>query len=410
MSDLLGGDFWVDVDQFAERDFANDSVAQNDLSTTNKLIKAGDKFGYDYNIHNNKAELFGQVDFKSKKVDAYAGLTGSYTSFWRTGNVQNGRFPEESLGDSEKNNFLNYGIKAGAVYKLTGRHLITANLAYLTRAPYSRNAFISPRTRDQIIDSLQSTKIMSGDLSYVVRYPKLKVRLTGYYTQIDDQVWARSFYHDEFRTFVNYMMTDVDQLFTGIELGVEKTLGAFVIQAAGTHSMSLYNSRPNATITRDNSEEVIAENRTIYFKNYRIGGMPQTAGSIGFKYNAPKYWYAGTNFNYFANIYLDPNPDRRTEEALANYVTSDPQIGEIIDQEKLENGYSLNLYAGKSWKLKNNSFVRLNINVNNVLNNTDFKTGGFEQLRYDATQIDRFPPKYGYMYGLTYFAMVSYLF
>jgi hypothetical protein len=138
--------------------------------------------------------------------------------------------------------------------------------------------------------------------------------------------------------------------------------------------------------------------------------MPQTAGSIGFKYNAPKYWYAGTNFNYFANIYLDPNPDRRTEEALANYVTSDPQIGEIIDQEKLENGYSLNLYAGKSWKLKNNSFVRLNINVNNVLNNTDFKTGGFEQLRYDATQIDRFPPKYGYMYGLTYFAMVSYLF
>ena len=34
MADLLGGDFWVDVDQFAERDFANDSVAQNDLSTT----------------------------------------------------------------------------------------------------------------------------------------------------------------------------------------------------------------------------------------------------------------------------------------------------------------------------------------------------------------------------------------
>jgi len=410
MSDLLGGDFWVDVDQFAERDFSNDSVAQNDLSTTNKLIGVGDKFGYDYNIHVNKSELFGQVDFKLRKIDAYAGLTTSYTSFWRTGNLQNGRFPEESLGDSEKNNFFNYGIKAGAVYKITGRHLITGNIAYLTRAPYSRNAFISPRTRDQIIDSLQSTKIMSGDLSYVVRYPKLKVRLTGYYTQIDDQVWARSFYHDEFRTFVNYMMTDVDQLFTGIELGVEKTLGAFVIQAAGTHSMSLYNSRPNATITRDNSEEVIAENRTIYFKNYRIGGMPQTAGSIGFKYNAPKYWYAGTNFNYFAEIYLDPNPDRRTEEALANYVDTDPQIGEIIDQEKLENGYSLNIYGGKSWKLKNNSFVRLNINVNNVLNNTSFKTGGFEQLRYDVTQIDRFPPKYGYMYGLTYFAMVSYLF
>lgn len=412
MTDLLGGDFWVDVDQFAERDFSNDSVAQNDLSTLNKLIKEGDVFGYDYNIHVNKADAFGQMNLKLRKIDAYAGATVSYTSFWRTGNVQNGRFPEESEGDSEKNNFFNYGIKAGAVYKITGRHHITGNLAYLTRAPFSRNAFISPRTRDQIIDNLTSTKIMSGDLSYIVRYPTLKIRATGYYTKMDDQVWARSFYHDDFRTFVNYMMTNVDQLFTGIEFGLEKTIaGAYVIQAAATTSQSLYNSRPNATITRDNSEEVIAENRTIYLKNYRIGGMPQTAASIGFKYNAPKYWYVGTNFNYFADIYLDPNPDRRTEEALAGYVDTDPQIDEIIDQEKLENGYTLNLYGGKSWKIrKNNSFIRLNVNVNNLLNNTSFQTGGYEQLRYDVTQINKFPPKYGYMYGLTYFAMVSYLF
>ena len=59
---------------------------------------------------------------------------------------------------------------------------------------------------------------------------------------------------------------------------------------------------------------------------------------------------------------------------------------------------------------KNNSYLRLNLNVNNVLNNTTFKTGGFEQLRYDASNIDRFPNKYGYMYGRTFFVMLSYLF
>ena len=208
------------------------------------------------------------------------------------------------------------------------------------------------------------------------------------------------------------MMTNVDQLFTGIEIGLEKIIASsWQLNGAFTVGDYLYNSRPLATITRDNSQEIVAEDKTIFLKNYKIGGMPQTAASIGLKYNSPKYWYVGTNFNYFAEIYMPPNPDRRTQEALAAYVSTDPQVDQILNPEKLENGYTLNIYGGKSWKIrKYNSFVRLNINVNNLLNNTQFRTGGYEQLRYDINDIDRFPNKYGYMYGLTYFAMLSYLF
>ena len=109
-------------------------------------------------------------------------------------------------------------------------------------------------------------------------------------------------------------------------------------------------------------------------------------------------------------IYL-PIPDRRTSEAIAGYGDGYPYINEVIDQTKLDNGNAVNIFCGKSWKIyKNNSYLRLNLNVNNVLNNTTFKTGGFEQLRYDASNIDRFPNKYGYMYGRTFFIMLSYLF
>ena len=48
--------------------------------------------------------------------------------------------------------------------------------------------------------------------------------------------------------------------------------------------------------------------------------MPQTATSLGIKYNSPKFWFIGTNINFFSNIYLDPNPDRRTAEAVDLYV------------------------------------------------------------------------------------------
>jgi len=411
MQDLLGGEYWVDVDQFAERDFSDSLSAQNDLANYNNIIEEGDVFGYNYDINVHTYNAYANVDMKTKKVDGYLGVNLSNTTFWRTGHMQNGRFPDESLGDSEKQNFFNYGVKAGVTYKVTGRHLITANMAYLTRAPLSRNSYVSPKTRDHLVKNLESTEVISGDINYHIRYPNLRARITAFYTQINNQVWARSFYHDEYNAFVNYVMTDVDQLFYGTEIGVEYTLASvWVLSGAFTTGDYIYSNRPKATITADNTQELIAEDRTIYLKNYDIGGMPQLAGTIGLKYNSPKYWFAGANWNYFDRINLGPNPDRRTEEAVSAFVVTDPQWNETLDVTELDNGYTVNLFGGKSWRLSSGKFLRLFMSVSNVLNNTDFKTGGYEQLRYNPGEIGKFPPKYGYMYGLTYFAMVTYQF
>ena len=412
MNDLLGGDFWVDIDQFAQRDFADPNLAQNDLQSINKIIKEGDVFGYNYDIHINKNEIFGEYNYNKNKIESFVGLTLSNTAFWRNGKMQNGRFPNSSLGESEKQTFINYGLKIGFLYKLTGRHILSFNGMYKTEAPFVRNAYVSPRTRDQLVPNLKSIEIISGDINYNIRLPFLKARLTGFYTQINNQTWARSFYHDEYRTFVNYMMNDMDQIYMGAELGFESNITS-TLQFTGALTIGdyLYNSSPVATITRDNSQELIAEDKKIYLQNFKIGGMPQQAISVGLKYNAPKYWYTGINFNYFADIYLSPNPDRRTSEAIAGLASDHPYINDVIDQTQLENGNAVNFFIGKSWKIdRNNSYLRLNLNVNNVLDNTSFKTGGFEQLRYDASNIQRFPNKYGYMYGRTYFIMLSYLF
>lgn len=410
VDDLLGGEFWVDIDQFAERDIADPDAAQTDLNNPNRAVKVGDKFGYDYDININTFNLYAQIDGTSAKIDWFLGTSATYTSFWRTGNVRNGLFPENSFGDSEKQNFTNFGAKAGVVYKLTGRHLLTANGAFITRAPLARNSFLSPRTRHEVIDGLENEKILSGDFNYIVRYPKVKTRATVFYTSIQDKLWSRNFYHDELNTFVNYVMKGVDQLFVGVEFGGEVKVTS-TITATGTFAMGdfTYNSRPTATVTQDNSTKLLEENKTIYLKNYKIGESPQTVSSIGLRYRSPKYWFVGADFNYFADIYLQVNPDRRTEEALANFVDTDPQVDGIIDQQKLDNNYTLNLFAGKSWKF-GKYFLRVNLNVTNVLDNKDFQTGGFEQLRYTTTNIDKFPPMIGYMMGRTYFAMVSFSF
>jgi hypothetical protein len=197
----------------------------------------------------------------------------------------------------------------------------------------------------------------------------------------------------------------------GVELGIDleltSTLSAYIVAGTGNY---IYNSRPEATIARDNDFEIMAEGREVYLENYKIGGMTHTAGSVGLRYNSPKYWFAGVNANYFDDIYIDINPDRRTAEAVQNLVDTDPQWEQLLEQEKMDFNYTIDVFAGKSWRIQRQYYINFNISVSNVLNTTDFRIGGFEQLRYSATDPDQFASKYFYLYGRTYFANLAFRF
>lgn len=417
VEDLLGGDYWLDIDQFAERDFPGEDAVQTNLDNPNHVVYEGDKFGYDYVANVNNYNTFAQTEFLYEKIELYLGATASYTDFWRTGNMRNGTFPDNSFGDSDKQNFFNYGFKGGVNYKITGRHFITINGAAYTQAPNFMDSYISPRTRDHVVDGLTNEEILSGDLSYIIRTPYLKTRITGYYTSFNNQVYNRSFYHEELNSFVNYIMTDLDKLHMGVELGVEaKLTQTLTFTGAAAKGEYIHNSRPKVTISQDNNYEILAVNRTAYIKNYKIGGFPQSAYSAGLKYWSAKYWFAGFNFNYFDDIYVEINPDRRTVEALQGddinmqgIVMTDPQWEEMLDQEKLDPGYTIDVFAGKSWKI-DNYYINLNVSVSNLLNNKDLAIGGYEQLRFDRLDLDKFPSKYFYLYGRGYYINLSFRF
>lgn len=410
VEDLLGGEYWLDIDRFADGDpYVIPLVAQNDLNHINNLVKEGDVFGNDYTANVNEYSLFGQADFTYGKIDFYVGLEASNTTFWRTGHMRNGRYPLNSYGDSEKKNFFNYGLKGGITYKINGRNFITANGLYMTRAPFFWNSYISPRTREFTVEGLTSEKIISGDLSYILRTPVVKARATVYYIQFSDQTWRRSFYHDILNSFVNYMMTGVSTRNTGIELGIEANITpTWTLTGVFGMGQNIYTSRPVATITSDNTSEVLASDRVVYFENYYVGGGPQTIGSIGVRYWSPKYWFIGINGNYYGNAYVEPNPDRRTEEANSAFFEGDMRVAENLYQQKLDPGYTLDLYGGKSWMIKRKYNIGFSLSFTNVLGNTNYAMAGFEQLRYDPAEVNKFPPKFYYMYGRNFFLNLTF--
>jgi len=420
MTDVNTGDayegYWIDIDQYAERDFPSDtSMLQNDLNDPNRKIRKGDVFGYDYDIHINKGSLWGLGEFTYNHFDFYAGLNLTGTQYWRVGNMKNGRYTDDSYGKSKVNSFCDYAIKAGVTYKPSGRHYVVLNGAYMTMAPSFSDIHLSPRIRNTVIPEIDKKKIFSADLSYIIRYPKIAGRITAFQTMFWDDIKLSSFYHDDLQTFVNYIVYGLDKVHQGIELGVEvKIIPSLSAVLAGSIGNYRYtnpsSSRATAYLSVENGSQPDSI-QTIYCKNFYVNGTPQAAGSLGLKYQNQHFWYANINANLFGNNWVDFNPSRRTVEALENMSPDDPLIATIIDQQKAnaKPQFTLDASVSKSFKIKN-FYLGFNASVSNILNNKKMITSGYEQSRFDYEfkDVNKFPAKYYYGFGRTFFVMVTF--
>lgn len=428
LDDLLGADFYLDIDKFSEFvPGATNDYIQNDLAIPNRILEEGDVFGYNYDIHVKKAGGWLQGDFSYKRFDFFLGGSANQNTFWRDGKVQNGRFPDNSLGESEKANFLEYGVKSGFTYKLDGRNYFLLNGGYFSRAPNSRNGFLAQRTRNSLVEDMTNEKILALEGGYLLRAPYAKARLVGYYTEFKDQLYNRSLFLDSNLGegliseggFVNYIMTGIDTRHMGLEIAGEiRVFSRLKVSAVAALGQYTYTSRPVAQIYLDNSAQKLGE-KIIYLKNFYVPNGPQKAYTFGLNYSGKDFWFASLNFNFFDDIYMDFYPERRTLEAVS-YVPNPDYSQQVVDpdsdlwrkivhQEKAPSAYTLDFFGGKSWKIKD-LFIYLNVGVNNILDKKDFITGGYEQFRFDFENknVDLFPNRYFYSFGRNYFVSLAF--
>ncbi|PBI88902.1 hypothetical protein BSF41_22700 [Flavobacterium sp. ACN2] len=426
--DLLGGAYFEDIDPFYKG-----SLSQSDLQHPNRQAAKGDIYGYNYNLLANNLDVFAQFKFSYNKTEFFLAQSYSMSDYQREGLYQNGLYPTNSLGKSEKVNFENFGFKGGFTYKISGKQLLFFNAAHFTRAPSLRNTFSNSRLNNNVVDGIESENISSAEANYVYRSAKLKLRLTAYYSLIKNTSKTSYFYaegifdngsgYDSTNAFVSQTLTNLDKKNIGAELSFEyqiwPTVKTTLSAAFGNY---IYNSNPNVMIVNDANRAKEGAQTTFdfgsaYLKNYKQPGTPQQAYSFGLEYRDPKFWWIGGNINYLAESYIDVSPISRTSQFYINPANSFPfpeatseRGNELLKQEKFNPATLLNFSGGKSWRI-HKKYVGLFASINNVFD-LMYKTGGFEQARnanfralnQDASSgTPSFGPRYYYGYGRTYF-------
>ena len=479
MNDLLGGRYYLNIDSFAERDFAsNEALIQNDLDyfldhNEAEKITRGGKYGYDYLAQIRRANVWANGSYNLGGFTANLAASIGYDSFWRDGLVRKGLFaglddngqpieyagrvlttydkdgnPVTSKGKSDVAEFLTWSAKLSLAYELAGGHRFSVNAGYFNDAPTFSQAFVSARTRNTMVDGLTTVKTFSSDVNYQYSNNGYNLRVTGFYTKINDQTDVMSFYDDSQHSFTNFAMTGIDQRHMGIELGVQVPLFLEGLSISGVLSWGeyIYTSNPHMVQTVDNSAEIIRDEDVPYWKSqpvYKIAGYidgapvydkdaegnyiiegekkhyvpstPQLAAAIGLNYNI-NYWFFEVTGQYFAHSYLDMNPLYRTAFACGggDGVITPEEVNYMAAQEEFDPAFLLNLSIGKSWYIGRKYNIGFSLNVQNILNNKDVKTGGYEQTRlissYKKDRYYRFDPKYFYMYGANYMLNIYFRF
>ena len=473
IDDLLGGDYYVNIDSFAERDYAaTPAMVQNDLDyyfshgNTAQVLKVGDKYGYDYYANVRKAGLWANGAFDLGAFKANVAVQAGYETFWREGLVRKGLFPGlnedgselivdgkvlttydpktgapiTSKGKSDVAQFFTYSAKLGLQYHFGGGHRVYGNAGYFNDAPTFSQSFISPRTRNTLVPNLETMKTISTDINYQYSNNGYNVRVTGFWTKIMDQTDMMSFYDDTQNSFTNFAMTGIDQRHMGIELGFKVPLPVEGLSVEGALSWGeyIYTSTPNMTQTVDNSAEIIVDNQPVTYwqshpvykktildgkevydqdldgyivekeQKHYVPSTPQLAADLGLNYRTKSYWFFEIDAQYFANSYLDMNPLYRTDLAVKgpDGIASPVEVEYMAAQEKFDPAFLLNASVGKSWYINRKYNFGFSLNIQNILNNTNVKTGGYEQTRLidsaGKTRYYRFDPKYFYMQGVNY--------
>lgn len=440
MDDLLGANKYIDIDSYSLSDYGTNSMEiQNDVDNPNRNIKVGDIFGYDYLIYVDKLHGYANNAWKAGNLTVNLGADIEGTWLSRYGKMRNGRAAEYSKGSSGWASFLGGGGKINLRYKIA-TSVIYAGVAVESQAPLAYNSFVAPRLQNNYVNNLQNEFFHNYELGYQWYFGPVSGKIGGFFTQFEDVSEQTAFYNDDAGYLTYLSMTGIKKQYMGLEAAINIKLGNNLqFRFLGTISDAKYANNPYAQLTYDGSNgdtyktinnwvnPVTNKSQAlcVFMDGVKVSSTPLTALSAGLKYNINR-WFFSVNLNYYDRVYIGASPYCRLGKIMDKVEHSDGSNGYYISdvseinihtgeisnafaqakenggivyeagtgnilaaytrqQEKCKGGFMLDASIGKGYNLRGGKYLNFNLQLQNITNNTNLKTGGYEQTRADRS-------------------------
>ena len=406
IADMLGGQYFLNIDNFAERDFASQAYkVQNDLdyflaNGQAEVIGKGDKYGYDYYANLRSLSIWGNMKLTFGNFSANIGGRIGYTRFWREGLMRKGLFPGTAaelrsinakygtdiapVYDSYGKEVTSFGksdvvlkptgaVKGSVNYVIGGKMRVYGNIGYFRDAPAFQTGFVSPRTRNTVTPNLRSVKTLASDVNWQFASNGYNIRVTAYYATVKDQSKVMSAYDDIQNAFSNFVLTGINERHYGLEAGfrIPLVLENLYLRGAIALGRAEYTSTPRMIQTIDNSAELVSYN------GQTMVNLPYWSRNPVYKKDASGNYPMDEAGNYTWEI----------DHYQKHYIPSTPQLAASL-------GFN---YSYKYWffELDGQYFDGAYLDMN-PLYRTDYATAGPDntvtplEIEYMATQ-EKFP-------------------
>ena len=423
INDLLGADYFLDIDTF------NDNLANN-ADAADPRVGLNQRFGWDYDLNKRSYDAFVQGNIELSQWDLFANVMIGQSNYWREGNFSSGAFPDVSKGKGEVKNFMQYGAKAGATYKLDGRNYFSANGMFYQRPPELRTVWAYPLTRDNFNPLTEEEQVYGGEINYNHKSPFLTLRATGYATRFDNQAESllgfsatgveNTLADDIDSNFGFFYTNNIDKLHYGGELGVDYKLTTDIsLSGAAAIGKYTYMSRPLVTGYIANEVNPSLPENSSFLLDFYEPNTPQTAFNLGVTYRAPSRFIINVDANYYDNSYASPSAIRRIIPVAKQFVPVDglseeETLSYWTKQEKLPTAFRTNISLYKEFRFSYSKRLGVNASVNNIFDDQNYPSLAFEDIRVqnNGRGIDpsEFPTRYLYSPGRTYFINIAYKF
>ncbi|MCW2119144.1 TonB-dependent receptor [Flavobacterium sp. 7A] len=297
VNDLLGGQFYKD---------------NGDVNNPNKAAVVGDKVGFYNDTFVNWIGNFAQLEYDHDQVTAFVAVNASNTTYSRLDHFR--KLDSDPSRKTDNVNFIGFGAKTGGNYRLDDYSNIFANVGYFERAPYSSAVWAS-NNNDQTNKDAKNQKILSFELGYGLRLPKLAANLNVYRTQWNDRTQTDT------RTALNPTTNALEVIYTnilgvnalhqGVELDFEYRPSTD-LTLTGMVSLGDWKWKNDVKAVITDSDQNVISNVNLFIKDLPVGRSAQTTAALGMQYHVTPKTSLNIDYNYYDRYYADFNPGTRT--------------------------------------------------------------------------------------------------